>query len=273
MKIALTGSKGLVGSRIVELLAQDFEFIHFERPEFDITDKSRITTSLAEQDFDLFLHLAAYTNVDGAETEKETAYKINVDGTRNIFEAVKNRGKKLIYISTGFVFDGIKPPYYEDSPAHPLSYYGQTKYDGEKIVMDEAMIVRLEYPYRSNFDLKKDFVRTIKSRLESGQEIAGITDSLITPTFIDDIAYGLKYLMNNFSPEIYHLIGADCLSPYDAAIVVAKNWNLDASLVKKTTYEEYFKGKALRPKLADVRSKKNNFYKMKTFREGLQVIK
>ena len=64
-----------------------------------------------------------------------------------------------------------------------------------------------------------------------------ITDSLMTPTFIDDIAYGLKYLFNNHSPETYHLVGGNSLSPYDAAVLTADKFNLDKSLIGKTTYE------------------------------------
>ncbi len=272
MKIALSGSRGLVGSRIVELLSDKFEFIHLNRPEFDITKKNDVSKSLENIDFDLFLHLAAYTNVDSAEIDRESAYALNVEGTKNVFEATQKKRKQFIYISTGFVFDGEHPPYFEDSTPNPVGYYGMTKYEGEQIVKDQAMIVRIEYPFRAQFDQKKDFVRAIKTRLESGQEVTGISDSLITPTFIDDIAHGLKGLIRNFSPDIYHVVGEDSLSPYNAALLIAKNWHLDESLIKKITYDEYFVGKARRPKLAEVKSKRNNFYKMKTFKEALRLM-
>jgi dTDP-4-dehydrorhamnose reductase len=273
LKIALTGADGLVGSRIIELLDQDFEFIPLPQNSMDITNKEQVDNALKNLNYDIFFHLAAYTNVSGAETNRDLAFKINRDGTKNVFEAVSQKQKKFIYVSTDFVFDGTNPPYFEDSQPNPTSVYASSKYEGEKIVKDQAMIVRIAYPYRTSFELKKDFFRTFKFYLENNKPLLTIADSLMTPTFIDDIAFGLKHLFNNFSPGIYHLVGTNSLSPYEAAILVAKTFNLDQKLIGKTTYEEYVKGKAALPKLADIKSRKNNFYKMKTFEEGLEEIK
>ncbi|PIY70794.1 hypothetical protein COY88_03780, partial [Candidatus Roizmanbacteria bacterium CG_4_10_14_0_8_um_filter_35_28] len=134
-------------------------------------------------------------------------------------------------------------------------------------------IVRIAYPYRATFEPKRDFFRTFKSYLEQKKPLTMIADSLMTPTFIDDIAYGLKYLFNNFTPEIYHLVGSQSLSPYQAALKIAETFALDKSLIGKTTYDKYIKDKVALPKLADIRSKKNNFWKMKSFEEGLEEIK
>lgn len=272
MKIALTGASGLVGSRIVELLGNDFDFISLSQNDMDITDKESVVKKIMNTDFDIFLHLAGYTNVDGAEKEKEVALKINRDGTKNVFDAVRQRGKKFIYISTDFVFDGKNPPYFEDSSPNPISSYGISKYEGEKVLDEGAMIVRISYPYRKSFELKKDFVRTIRSLLEQHKPLTMVTDSLMTPTLIDDIAYALKYLFMNFSGGAYHINGADSLSPYDAGKLIAKMYGFDQSLITPTTYEKYFQGKAFRSQYSDMKSKKNNFYKMKSFKEGLQFI-
>jgi len=280
LKIALTGADGLVGSRIIELLKNDFEFIAIPQIEMDITDSKQVQNVLKEIEFDIFFHLAAFTNVPGAETNKELCFKINRDGTQNVYDAVKQKQKKFVYVSTDFVFDGKKPacrqagpPYNEDSTPNPISVYASSKYEGEKIVKDSAMIVRISYPYRADFELKKDFFRTFKSYLENGKPLSMIINSLMTPTFIDDIANGLKYLFNNYKPETYHLVGSQSISPYDAAMKVAETFNLDNSLIGKTTYEEYVKGKAQLPQFADIKSKKNNFFPMKTFEQGLVEIK
>lgn len=273
LKIAITGANGLVGSRIVELLKNDFEFIPLNRSNgFDITNLSHLTSEIYNLDFDFLLHLAAYTKVDEAETHKEEARKINVEGTKNVFEYVRQKNKKMIYISTGFVFDGTRPPYDENSPPHPLSVYGQTKYEGEKIVGSQGMIVRIEYPYRKEFTPKKDFVRTIKSLLANGQTVKAVNDILITPTFIDDIANGLKYLINNYSPEIFHLVGGSSMSPYEAAKMIAGHFGYDQNLIQSIPAREYFYGKAPRPQYATIMSIKNNFYKMKSFNEGLKYL-
>jgi dTDP-4-dehydrorhamnose reductase len=94
----------------------------------------------------------------------------------------------------------------------------------------------------------------------------------MTPTFIDDIAFGLKYLIENYSPEIFHLVGSQAISPYQAGLIVADKFNLDQSLIKKTSYEEYIKLKPGLPQYADIRSKKNNFYPMSDFETGLERI-
>jgi len=269
LKVALTGSTGLIGSRIIELLKNDFQFIPLLQEEVDITDKEGITRALNNIDFDLLLHLAAYTNVDLAETNKDLVHRINVEGTRNVFQAVKNKGKQFIYVSTDFVFDGVNPPYFEDNSPKPISTYGRTKYEGEKIVGQEGMIIRISYPYRKSFALKQDFVRGIRSALEQRKNLFMVTDALITPTFIDDIAFGLKYLFNNYSPEIFHLVGADSLSPYEAGKLIAKTFNLNQSLIQPISYKDYFQGKAPRPQYSEIKSKKNHFCRMKTFSEGL----
>lgn len=270
LKIAITGSNGLVGSRIVELLTNKFEFIPLPSKTFDITNSENVSNVLSNLNYDIFLHLAAYTNVDSAEKEKELAYKISVEGTKNVFNATSQKNKKFIYVSTDFVFDGNNPPYYEDSLPNPISYYSQTKYEGEKIVKDNAMIVRISYPYRSSSQTKPDFMRIIKNLLEQKKTLTMITDSLMTPTFIDDIAYALEHLLNNFSPEIFHLTGEKSMSPYDAGMLIAKTFHLDQSLIQPITYEKYFENKAKRPRYLDTKSKKNNFYKMKSFEDGLK---
>lgn len=273
LKIALTGADGLVGSRIIELLKNDFEFIPLPQKSMDITDKGQVDNELKNLDFDVFFHLAAFTNVPGAETNKELCFKINRDGTKNVFEAVKQKQKKFIYVSTDFVFDGTTPPYDEYSTPNPVGVYAQSKYEGEKIVKDQAMIVRISYPYRAEFELKKDFFRTFKSYLENNKPLSMIADSLMTPTFIDDIASGLKYLFNNYKSGIYHLVGSQSISPYEAALIVAETFNLKKTLIGRTTYVEYVKGKAQLPQFANIKSNKNNFWKMKSFAEGMEEIK
>jgi len=277
LKIVITGSTGLIGSRIVELLKGDFEFIQLIEGQIDIREKDGVWKVLKKLDFDILFHLAAYTNVDGAEKEKEKAQLVNVKGTKNVLEAVSQKKKKLIYVSTDFVFDGIRrigePPYYEYSKPHPISYYAQTKYEGEKLVKNHAMILRFSYPYRSFFEPKQDFMRRLKSYLEQKRKLQLMTDTIITPTFVDDIAYATKYLFNNFAPEIFHVVGRDSLSPYDAGKLIAKTFTLDESLVEPTTYNEYSKNKANRPQFSEIKTKKNNFYRMKSFEEGLEEIK
>lgn len=275
LKVAITGSSGLVGSRILELLP-DFDFILLRYENgFDITNQEIVWDNLKELEYDILLHLAAYTLVDKAEEENELAYRINVDGTKNVFEAAQQRGKKFVYISTDYVFNGITPDVFfdEDSRPDPVGVYGKSKYEGEKVVADQAMIVRLSYPYRADFE-KFDFVRKIRSLLEEGRHLKMIVDSIITPTFIDDIAFGLKHLINNYSPEVFHLVGGNFLSPYDCGLLIAKEFGLPESLISKTDFASYFGEYAeTRPQYTPTKSKKNNFHRMSAFQEGLEKLK
>lgn len=273
LKIAATGLDGLVGSRIHELLDNDFEFISIKRDQMDITNEKHVDEIIAKINFDIFLHLAAYTNADLAEIERETAWTLNVKGTQNVYKAVKKQNKKFIYISTDHVFDGVNPPFFEDSPTNPLNYYGMTKHEGEKIVSPHAMIVRISYPYRANFAQKKDFVRSIIELLKQKKSIKGVVDQYITPTFIDDIAYAFKYLFENFASGTYHIVGRESLSAYEAIIDICDVFSLDKNLVSQITHDDFYKGKAVRPKNDIIKSKKNNFYTMKTFVEGLVEMK
>lgn len=272
LKVAITGSTGLIGSRMVELLREKISFIPLTQADMDITELSSVEKAVSGIDFDVFLHLAGYTNVDQAEKTSGPAVALNVDGTRNVFNAVQAKNNKFVYISTDFVFDGQSPPYNEESDPHPISVYGQTKYDGENLVSGKAMIIRPSYPYRKEFEAKKDFVRTIKSLLEQKKPLTMVHDSLITPTYVDDLAYATGYLLEHFSPEIYHLAGSDSMSPYAAGKLIAKTFGLDESLISPVSYQEYFKDKAKRPRYSDIKSTKNTFYKMKPFEDGLKSI-
>ncbi len=275
--IAITGSTGLIGTRILEILGYKYIFIPILQSEVDITNKSSIEKFLHDKHFDFILHLAAYTSVDGAEQNRKLCYDINVTGTQNMLEVCRAKKAKLIHISTDFVFDGHMiggkiPSFVEDSTPNPVSYYGQTKFDAEKIVDGHSMIIRLSYPYRKEFEPKKDFVRTIRHLLTEGKEVKMINDSLITPTFIDDIANALGYLIDNYSPEIYHLVGSDSMSPYEAGLKIARHYNLDSSLILPVPYNEYFKGKAQRPKYAKIVATKNIGIKTKSLDAGLKEI-
>lgn len=272
MNIAITGPNGLIGAKVIELLKNDFHFLPLTHDKLDITDSNAVRQTLNDLDFDLLLHLAAYTNVDKAETERDIARKINVIGTKNLLDAIIRHGKKMIYVSTDFVFDGKNPPFDENSKPNPVGYYGKSKYDGELVLGEKAMIVRITYPYGNSRSPKKDFVQKIRSFLEADKSLSMVTDSLMTPTYIDDIAYSLKYLMKNFSPETYHVIGSQSYSPFEVGTMIAEHFKLPKELIQPTTFAEFSKGKSPRPQFAETKSIKNTFHEMKSFGEGLQYL-
>ncbi|MCL5435394.1 MAG: SDR family oxidoreductase [Patescibacteria group bacterium] len=302
MKILVTGLTGLVGSRFTELLSDSYEFEGVSRKTgVDITDKASVFQKLTSSDAQIVLHLAAKTDVDGCEKDKEsdnkflsqkdfenqewirqkTAWVMNVFGTQNIVEACKKNNKKLIYVSTDFVFDGNKSldeGYTEDDVQNPLNWYGESKYEGEKIVMDSGLdwiIARLAYPYRANFDNKNDFFRIILQKLKEGQKLNMVTDHVMTPTFVDDFVYAIDSLIKTKSSGIFHTVGNQFISPFEAAILIARKFTLDDDLIIQTSRAQYFKDKAQRPFFLGLKNDKieKMGIKMKTFEDGLEEIK
>ncbi len=273
MKIALTGASGMMGSRFIELNAGAHTIIPFSSTDLDITDESKTEEILARTDFDILLHLAAYTNVNGAELEKEKAHAINVNGTRNVFNAVQNLKKQMIYISTDFVFDGKLPPFDELSTPSPVGYYAETKYEGEKIVEKNAMIVRISYPYGYSSPIKQDFMWKMQSLLSEGKTLNMITDSAMNPTFIDDVVSGLYYLATHYEPTIYHLVGSKSYTPFEVGTIIAKRYGFSSELIQPTTFQEFSKGNAPRPQYSIITSTRNTFQPMRNFEEGLALLK
>lgn len=286
MNIVGTGLSGLVGSRIVELLKDryTFEDVSYDTG-VDITDRASLTKAIQASSANIVFHLAAKANVDACEEDKSKgkmgdAWKINVEGTRNVVDACNATGKKIIYISTDFVFDGEKESengYVEDDAPHPINWYSVTKYEGEKIVQQAKtpwIIARLAYPYRYSFP-RNDFVRALLAKLQAGEEVAAINDHIMTPTFIDDFAHALAALLDKEQTGIFHVVGSEFITPYNAAVSIAKEFNLDQTLIQKTTRNEYFKRRAQRPfRLAISNDKiKQLGVNMKGFIEGITEVK
>lgn len=283
MKVLGTGLTGLMGSRVVQLLSLQYEFVNLSRiTGVDITNKEQVSRAIEHSDAGIVLHLAAKTNVDACEKDKVLgergdAWVVNVEGTKNIAESCLIYNKKLIYISTDFVFDGEKEFYNEDDTPNPINWYAQTKYEGEKIVKGLQIpwiILRIAYPYRASFP-KLDFVRVIKNRLQQKQEVKGITDHIFSPTFIDDIAAVFHGLITENATGIYHTVGSEALTPYDAATKIAHTFGLDTRLITQIKRDVYFSGKARRPFRLALKNDKIKAlgYHLKPFSEGLQEVK
>lgn len=281
------GGRGLVGSRVAELLPADFSVENVGNSDgVDITNPESLDKTISTSDKDFILLLAAKADVDGCEGDKVLgeegdAWKINVLGTKNVVEACKKYNKKLLYVSTDFVFGGNKPQgeaYTEVDSPNPVNWYGTTKYEGEKLVQNSGLdfcIIRPAYPYRASFDQKKDFVRAIMGRLEQSLPVAAIIDHIFTPTFIDDFAIALGELIRQNSHGIFHVVGNSSLSPFEATEEIADVFGYDTSLISKTTRDEFFKGRAIRPfNLAMSNAKIQKLgITMKTFQQGLQDMK
>lgn len=254
MKIIGTGLSGLVGSRVAELLSP-FRFENYSlETGVDITEKDDITRKIvSDTSASWVFHLAAYTNVQKAETDKATAELVNVTATQYIVDACRSSGKRLVYVDTDYAFDGKKKGGYTeaDTPS-PLGWYAKTKSEGAKRVLsyDKGLVIRISNPYRAHPVGKTDFVHKILEQLQSGQDVMAPTDQVFVPTFVDDIAAALRTLVAAEATGMYHVTPKTGISPFDAARVIAKTYGCDTNLVKPTTFARYFSGRAPVPQYA-----------------------
>ncbi len=248
-----TGLSGLVGSRVVELNPQhQFTDLSLDSG-YDILKPESLEPIFQNNPASVVIHFAAFTDTNAAWEQRGDknglCYQINVVGTQNIVNLCQKYNKHLIHISTDFVFNGQKQgSYTEFDTPFPLDWYGETKYQAEKIVANtNSSIIRIAFPFRSNFPTKIDLVRKIIDKLKSGQEVKMFSDQIITPTFIDDIAQGLTLVIDKQPAGIYHLVGSTSLSPYDMAKTIASTFKLDQNLVVPSLLTDYLKTPNARP--------------------------
>lgn len=282
-----TGLTGLIGTRIVECLKNSYAFESISRANgIDIVNKQQVMDAVAKSSASTVLHLAAKADVDGCEKDKDLgkngeAWILNVGATENIVEACKTTNKKLIYVSTDFVFDGDTTPdggYTEEHDPDPVNWYAATKYHGEQIVQESGIpyvIIRPAYPYGTTFEKKVDFVRGIIARFKSGESVNAVIDHIFCPTFIDDIAHAVDVLIHKNAVGIYHTAGAEAVSPYDVATIIAKEFGFDETRIQKSTRVDFFANRAPRPFNLTINSGKINTLgvKMRGFEEGVADLK
>jgi len=288
-KILGTGLSGLVGSRIVELLGDKFEFENLDLTTgIDITKKNQLAEKIASSKANTLIHLAAFTDVGQAWEQrgdkKGLCYQVNVIGTRNIAELCSQNQKYLVHFSTDFVFDGNKKTSYtEKNEPRPIEWYGQTKYWAEqeiKKATDNFCILRIAFPYRAKFQPKADIVRRIIKSLEEKMLYPMFIDQITTPTFIDDIAYGLDKVIEIKPKGIFHLVASSFQSPYDLAIQIAEVFGFNKKSVKKGSLAEYQKNQpsSARPwhknlGFSNEKIKKELGIEMSNLKEGLEKMR
>lgn len=160
MKLLITGANGLYGSKLARLAVEKnydvYSGYNQELPaygtavHFDVSDKTKVDDAFKKVNPEVVVHAATLTDVDKCETDKELAWKINVDGTKNIVDASKRSHAFLVYISTDYVFNGEKGQYKETDTPDPINYYGLTKLKAEALVqnlLDESCIARTSVIY------------------------------------------------------------------------------------------------------------------------------
>ena len=262
MKILVTGASGLVGEQVLNAARNagfeaDGTCFRQDRKglfRLDITDRNSVKRLVGRLNPDCIVHSAAMTNVDYCEGHKEEAWKVNVEGTRNLAESTNSC--KFIYISTDYVFDGRSGPYTEDSLPNPVNYYGKTKLEGEKVasLTQDWIIARTTWIFDFSPDTK-NFVCRLADSLKKGRIVKVPNDQIANPTLSRNLAAViLKLIQLNFS-GIINISGSTRIDKYGFACAVARHFSLDASLINGVNSAELGQT-AQRPKNAGFRLEK-----------------
>jgi dTDP-4-dehydrorhamnose reductase len=237
VRIALTGSDGMLGSDITEVFT-DIELITFTLRDFDITDLDTSTKKIKETKPDCLIHAAAYTDVDGCELNPDKAYLVNGIGTRNVVIACEEVHCPVVYISTDYIFDGKKKePYNEWDIPNPLNKYGFSKLIGENFVTsltNRFYIVRTSWLYGKN---GKNFVDTILRLMSERKEVEVVDDQKGSPTYTYDLAVTLRELIGK-GFGIYHISNTSQCSWYEFALEIAKLKGMNTN-IKPITSEKF----------------------------------
>jgi len=205
MRILITGVNGQVGWALKQLAGQfqQHTLIALERHDLDITCKDAVNQTIAKENADIVINAAAYTSVDKAEDNAESAFNINCDGVDNLASSCLNADIPLLHISTDYVFNGKKTsPYIETDSPNPLGIYGHSKLAGEQAITEQLnrfIILRTSWVFGSH---GQNFVKTILRLSQDRSELNIIADQFGAPTSASSIAYCLLQICDQYDNDI-----------------------------------------------------------------------
>ena len=239
MNILVTGSNGQLGSELQEFAAQKerMRFFFYDLPKLDITDSEEVGRVCREHNITAMVNCAAYTSVDKAEENEETAFRVNRDGSAVLAGAAKAFGSLLIHVSTDYVFNGEScVPYCESDRTSPLGVYGRSKWEGEeqlRRIAPSYMILRTSWLYSSH---GQNFVKTMLRLGRERKQLKVVFDQVGTPTYAADLAGALisileRYDSTHMYSETYHYSNEGVCSWYDFALAVMRAKNLQCKVL------------------------------------------
>jgi len=271
MRILITGSKGQLGSQLLKLAGPQHELFGYDL-DMDITRPEQITAEFLKVKPQVVIHCAAYTDVDGCEENIELAYQINTRGTENLAREAKKYGADFLFISSDYVFDGIKKtPYLETDKPNPLSVYGDSKYQAEQLVQQitsQHYIVRTTGVYSI---YGKNFVDTVIKAARCSSNLSMVDDQICTPTFSLDLARCIYSLIDSRLYGLYHATNSGQCSWYQFTLQIFDIMKIEVDLnpVKSSKLSR----KAKRPAysvLENANLEKNQICFMRPWQEALE---
>lgn len=293
MKILITGSNGLLGQKLIKLLGNkpDIELLAtskganrvsnqegYQYQSLDITNQQKINAVFDAFKPDTVINTAAMTNVDACEDNKELCWDLNVNAVKYMIVAAEKHNSHLIHLSTDFVFDGEAGPYKETDQPNPLSYYGKSKYEAEKLLQASNIkwaIARtiIVYGIAENMS-RSNIVLWAKEALEKGNPLTIVDDQFRSPTLAEDLAMGCWLIAEKEAQGIYHISGKDLMSIIDLVYAVADFYGLDKSIISPIKSSLLNQAAKRPPKTGFILDKAINDleYSPCSFKEGLAII-
>lgn len=291
-KILITGSNGLLGQKLVELLSKEnVQVVATSRGEnrlargaylyrsMDITDPEEVALVLGEEHPDVVMHTAAMTNVDQCELHRDEAYLLNVTAVEYLIKGCEANDIFLVHVSTDFIFSGEEGPLKEDAKPDPVNYYGETKLIAEQKIIESNIrwaIARTVLVYGVAQDMSRsNIILWVKNNLEAGKKIQVVDDQYRTPTLAEDLAIGCWLIAKNEVEGIFNISGKDMLTPYEIALKTAEIFELDRSLISRTDSATFTQPAKRPPKTGFIvdKARKELNYEPHSFSEGVRLLK
>ena len=272
MKILITGSNGMLGHDLIEVLKDKHELLLTTSKTLDITDGDSVMDFILKSNPDIVINSAAYTDVDGCESNPDLAYNVNGEGVKNLALACREVDCPLVHISTDYVFNGQNDrPWVEDDEIGPISIYGKSKLEGEehiKEILEKYFIVRTAWLYGVN---GRNFPRTMLELAQNHSEITVVYDEVGTPTYTPDLAKGISKLIETDYYGTYHLTNSGNCSWCEFARYIFEVADVDVNVIPVTASE--FARPAPRPSYSVLENRnwvENGFEPLRNYKEAIK---
>lgn len=252
MRMLVTGASGLLGFKLVEVaLAKGYDVYasYLNHPvrmgvpiRLNVTDRSQVFKVVEEVNPKVIVHCAAFTDVDRCEVNRDLALKVNAEGVKHVVDAARSIGAYMVYISTDYVFNGVKGLYSEDDKPNPVNFYGYSKLKGEEYVLNSGvdfLIARASVIYGVRpASGKVNFALWLLENLKASREVKVLVDQYVSPTLNTNLAEMVLDACRRRLIGVYHMAGASRVSRLDFALKLAETFNLDCSLIRGVKMSE-----------------------------------
>lgn len=273
-RLLILGARGMLGTDLAHTLVDGFDLFLWDKDELDVTNYKQVLNAISELKPEIIINSTGYTNVDGAEDDKEVAFKINAEAVSFIASAAKEIQSKLVHFSTEYVFDGkIKNGYAEVAKPAPLNIYGESKFAGEEYITNYSLgyLVRTSWLYGHALQAGKprglNFIDTMIKLSNEAPEIKVVNDQYGKLTNTRDLAKAVNDLITGrYQPGIYHLVNESVGTWYEVAKEAFRIKDIKTPLIPISSAE--YKTRARRPQYAVLLNTK--FPKLRSWPEALR---